>query len=115
MEEIGTVNFEDLFDFSPEPLNNPNSPPLGSVSSPNNATKKETSGASSSPLNLQPQENSNSANFKLSQSVPSNWGSHFTSQKEQASPSSTTFDASIGTLLDELPEQGSKAGEILVT
>lgn len=100
--EISTVNFDDLFDFSPEPLE-PSSPQSHLYPQP--LTLRTPLSPSEIPLVLKNKIIIGDAD-KLSQSVPSNWGGiHFVPSNRTAQQTDT-FDTSVGQLLADLPSQG---------
>ena len=83
--EIGAVNFEDLFDFSPEPA----SAAAAAAAAAPNRSSRPTAIPSSTQQQQQQQQGSN---LNYSQSVPSNWGSAgFASSAQQVSVFSYRF------------------------
>ena len=101
--DIGTVNFEDLFDFSPEPLD---------------ASADVDTGVGTVVDTPTPPSVTNETGFKLSQSVPTNWGaSNFLSTNPttaasataKASPEQNHFNTSVDQLLETLPKEGVKS------
>lgn len=127
METLGTVNFEDLFDFSPEPLGENSNSNSATVNNSTAGTAQKQQQQAEQLLQVEegtsPQQPYRQTDpesvYKLSQSVPSNWGSNFPASLTQliASPSSndqsaaSSFNTSVGTLLDELPEQSLSTGQ----
>lgn len=133
--EISTVNFDDLFDFSPEPLDNLDGGQAHPGAVDNSQQKQFQQHQQSATLtppytgednhHLHSQQPSphqphllqqHQDLFKLSQSVPTNWGGtnfdfHHSGQAEAqvgtgtgtGSSSASSFNASVGQLLDELP------------
>lgn len=132
MDTIGTVNFEDLFDFSPEPLDS-NSNQGSSVVNNNDGIvvaeeailAQQAAGGEKRTGNQVDSKNFNNqgtncnfiekvtdtSSLKLSQSAPTNWGSHFPDQSRNSFVNTSTdqsdasFNTSVNTLLEELPEQ----------
>ena len=79
--EIGAVNFEDLFDFSPEPAS---AAAAAAAAAPNRSSRPTA--IPSSTQQQQQQQQQQGSNLNYSQSVPSNWGSAgFASSAQQVS------------------------------